>query len=102
MTVKASHRDHYAPAQLRGVLPAEPDGRQCLSFETEGGEVVRLVLDAESATQLVCALSRYREGLAQTSQSEGSSGRAVSDGSPQDGQKVAPETRSSSAEIGDA
>ncbi|MBW4986084.1 hypothetical protein KZZ07_26535, partial [Mameliella sp. CS4] len=34
-----------------------------LSFETEGGEVVRLVLDAESATQLVCALSRYREGV---------------------------------------
>lgn len=102
MTRARSHRDHYSRAALRGVLPVETDGAQCLSFDMAGGEVLRLVLDAGSMEFLIDAVSRYRAMAGMTSHSEGSSGSPKNDGSPQEGQNVAPDTSSSSAEAGDA
>lgn len=91
----------YTPADLRGVLPYDPQRNGVgIGFDV-GGDQVRVLLSVEDAGHLLAGLAQYLGSRAVISQSSGSTGSPNCAGSPIDGQKVAPDARSSIAERGD-
>lgn len=92
------------PVRWRGTALSPRGEAVRLSFEATGGLVLRFRLeptDARYLSETIAEMLEARQARLKV-QSERSSGSPISDGSkPSDGQKVLPETRSSSAASGD-
>lgn len=101
MTQPPSCHRFFAPAALRGVTAPSATGAG-LSFDRGDGRVTRLWLTKDDLCQLAAMLDHYGLRAETRDHSDMSSGIPSSEGSPQDGQNVAPDARSSMAEIGDA
>lgn len=87
---------------LRSVHPVADDSTVAIAFDHPGRPPIRLVLDAETAGRLVETLGTYLGAwrLGMKLHWDRSSGMPNPDGSPNDGQNVAPLASSSAADCG--